>query len=792
MKKKELLILGPSIVALLACSSEIPPSSSTPSDSNDSSHSGQTIGEDRDSNAVITDDGIQNGDKKLKFELANDGGRSLSLYIGGKKAFSSNKPCSISIRTPSSGVLDTFSHRSYSKSYEAIGKGNDYLTLSGTISTENGSSFSIKDIYYVKKGSRGFVVERTVTIDTASPLDYGFSSSFSLSDATLSDDYSEFTYFIPSIIYKDTSEMRSGAIASNLDLSGSVMVKETRTGLPMSFIRNSTTGLSVSLSHLQPDIVAPELGGGGNGATDKNMKYGSIGFSITPVVGVAFSYPCSEGPNTYDYGSSWVRRYNPVQKGASHSYSLGIYGSNANNHNDAMVESFQSSFIDQRIQTKNVGMEKIYKQNIDLLDAEYRFQGLNGVYGGEPWSLTLPNATVDQGYSSQFGFVGQQAAVGYHLYRYGKENKNHEIVKKGETALNFWSSPTIFGTYFPTVWWDPSNNASGGSKRDYPAFLRCMIDGAEGLLDGVLYAASIGETKTQWLNSVKKFANNLVAKQNENGSFCRAYENNGEVCTRTDDVRYQGTSELNTPIAVRFLVKMYEFTKEEKYRQSAIAAAQYSYKTLYLEKGKYIGGTCDNPNTVDKEAAVYAMYCFDAAYRLTKDQKYLKAAEHAAVCSISWMYTYDFKVFAQSNYENINTFKDGGTMGFSFIATGHSSADNYIAYIFYQIYRLYLETDNEFYRLASLVVENASKYCTDYDGRMAFKYPALMPEATTIADFAFKSVGTWLPWSSIANIEPIINMKKTFGEYDIKSLTMSIEEQKNAIESYGVGGERTI
>lgn len=791
MKKKDLFTLALAATLLPACSGG-GASSSSQSVAPSTPSSSETSSFDPDPGVIITEDGIKNGDQHLRFESTNDGGRKVTLYIGEKKAFFINKPCTVSVRTPTSGVLDTFTQKSYSASYSSMDKGSSSLTLTGNVVTQDGSSFSVQDVYYVKKGSYGFALNRTVTVNEASEADFGFSSSFSLTDATLSDDYSEFTYFIPSIIYKDTADMKSGAIASNLDLSGSVMVKETRTGLPMSFIRNTTNGLSIALSHLSPDIAAPELGGGANGATDEQMKYGSVGFSITPVVGVSFTYPCAEGPNTYDYGASWVRRYNPVHKGATHSYSLGIYGNDIDNHNDAMVKSYQSAFVDQGINVKPVGMEMIYEQNMELLDNEYRYNGVSDIYGGEPWSLTLPNATPDQGYSSQFGFVGQQAAVGYQLYRYGKENNNSAIAKKGETTLNFWSSNTIFGSYFPTVWWDPSGNAQGGSKRDYPAFLRCMVDGVEGLLDGVLYAASIGETKTQWINAVKKFAANLVNKQNEDGSFYRAYENDGSVCTRTDNPSFQGTSELNTPIAVRFLTKMYEFTKEEKYKTAALAAADYSYNKLYLEKGKYVGGTCDNPNTVDKEAAVYAIYCFDSAYKLTKDPKYLKAAEHAAVCSLSWMYAYDYKVFAQTNYEKINTFKNGGTMGFSFIATGHSSADNYIAYAFYQIYRLYVETGNEFYRNAALIVENASKHCTDYDGRMGFKYRALMPEATTIADFAFRSVGTWLPWSTIANIEPIINMKKTFGSYDIESLNMSINEQLDALEAYGMGGERII
>ena len=760
---------------------------STSSETSEEGSSSAMVSED----SRIQEDRIQNGTSELRFEEASGGGYRLAVYENGVKRYFCQKPASVAVRTPSNGVLDTFSQRSYSAAYASLEKTDGSLTAFAEITTDGGSVFLVKDRYYLLDGSKGFAVEREVEVKKASEQDYGFSSTYSLLDVSLSEDSSEFTFFIPSILYKDTSDMRSGSIASNLDLTGNVTVKETRTGLPMAFLRNSDSGNAIALSHLRPQVSSPILGGGANGYTDEGLQYGSIGYSITPSLGVTFTYPCAEGPNTYDYGASTTRRYHPVKEGFTQSYSLGIYSINEPTHNDAMVEAYIAAFNDNAPKAPTIGMEKIYEQNLDLLIKEYHYDGTGNVYGGEPWSLTLPNAVANQGYSSQFGFVGQQAAVGYQLYRYGKEHNDFDAEQKGETSLNFWSSSTINSSYFPTVWWDPSSNAQGGSKRDYPVFLRCAVDGMEALLDASLYAASKGETKTQWITAVNKFGKNLVAKQNEDGSFYRAYENDGSPCTRTDNAAYQGTSPLNTPIAVRFLAKMYEFTGDEAYKTSALKAAEYSYQTLYLEKGKYVGGTPDNPNTVDKEAAVYAIHCFDSAYSLTKDEKYLKAAMHAGICAMSWMYTYDFKVYAQENYAPINVFADGGTMGFSIIATGHSSADNYIAYAFFALYRLYLESGNEFFKDAAILVENASKLCTDYDGRMGFRYPAMMPEATTVSDFAFKSVGTWLPWSSIANIEPILQTKVAFGSYDIEGIALSTEEQLSALDTYGMGGKRS-
>jgi len=286
-----------------------------------------------------------------------------------------------------------------------------------------------------------------------------------------------------------------------------------------------------------------------------------------------------------------------------------------------------------------------------------------------------------------------------------------------------------------------------------------------------------------------KFGKNLLAVQNGDGSFYRAYTRDGSVETDTSNATYQGSSKLNTPIAIRFLGKMYEYTGIEAYKTAALKAAEYCYQELYVKLGKYVGGTPDNPNTVDKEAAMYAMYGFSAAYQLSGEEKYLDAVMHAAVSTMSWTYVYDFAVPSPTKeLAAINPFRDGGVIGFSVIATGHSGADNCSAYMFYEMYKLYVHTGDSFFLNAALLLENDTKLSTDYDGSMGFKYRAMMPEASNVSEFSFGTVGTWLPWSGIANIEPISNLEETFGQMDISDLTQDLATLRQMLEEYGCGG----
>ena len=702
-----------------------------------------------------------------------------------ESSYYTDTPITIAVRSKSSGIIETYKEYTYTKAYSSLAEADGGYVLSSQLETDNGSIFSVKDTY--KNVSDLIVVSREIEVLKASANDAGFASSIRFKDQSPVT-YDKYDYFMPSIIYKDTQDMVNGAIFSNTDLTGRIYVKETRTGLPMMYLRNQQSNTAFSLAHIADNVSAGgNVGGGEGGEINNEIQYGSIGMTMTPDISVDFCYPCQEGPVTYDAGASWAKRYHPVEKGTKDSYKVAALLQKANDYQTSMTESFEKMFTVQNTSIASMDINKIYEDNMEIFENEYKEYGSGStLYGGEPWSLTLPNAVANQGYSSQMGFVGQQIPVGYQMYRKGLMEGDAELKRKGQTILNFWASDRIHSSYFPTVWWDPSD--SGGSRRNYPSFLRCMIDGMEGMLDAYLVSKQYNEENSQYLSVVTQFAQNLVQKQNEDGSFCRAYNVDGSVNTDTSNSAFQGSSRLNTPVAVRFLFKMYELTDNNNYYVSAMKAVEYSYNELYLKLGKYVGGTPDNPNTVDKEAAVYAMYCFTSAYQITGEAKYLSAAKHAAVSSLSWVYAYDFAVPSTSSSDAINTFKNGGTKGFSMIATGHSSADNYAAYIYYELFNLYVLSGDSFFFNASHFIQNNTKLSNDYDGRMKFKYKALMPEATTIAEFDFKSVGTWLPWSSIANVEPIVNMEKTYGVKDVTKASTDLSKLKTNLENYGIGG----
>ena len=734
------------------------------------------------------------GGYRIDFESGADGIGIKFVDLGASDtknavSFVNPKPAILNVRGPATTLLGAFDEKTYSAGYsKVVGKKYGYLATA-TVKTGSGSEVLFNDAYYITNAGT-FAVNRQTKVLSANKTDVGFQSVYSLLDVGGSKQYANFDYFIPSIIYKDSSDMVRGAIASNLNLDR-IYVKETRTGLPLSMLRNKESGRSVAIAHLNPEITSGgHVAGGINGAINNKLQYGSIGYTINKGISVDFCYPSAEGPITYDSGSGWAKLYHSFEKGTVQQYELSLLPTSEDSYAKAMTKTFKQAYTAESPEiASDVDIDKIYDYNIEVFNDTYKEFGTGAIKSaGVPWSIRLDGGSAVE-YTFQMGFVGQQIPVGYHLMSTGYATNNAGLIEKGKTILNFWTSPIIMRDKLPIVWWDARDNDSAGQSRGYPCFLRCFVDGAEGMLDAYRIALKNGENMMQWKNAVIKIGSFLVENQNDDGSFYRAYNTNGTVCTDTSDNRFQGTSKRNTPIAVRFLSKMYEFTGEEKYKEAAVKAADYCYETLYLGLEKYVGGTPDNPNTVDKEAAIYAMYCFNATYTLTKDAKYLEAAEHAAVSAMSWVYCYDFACPSSSDKAAINPFNDGGVSGFSLIATGHSGADNFSAYMYYEFYKTYIQTGDEFYLHAAKFLQSNSKLSTDYKGEMGWKYRALGPEASTVCDFSFGTVGVWLPWSGIANIEPIANMRLAFGNADISKITSGRSELARALETYGNGGK---
>ena len=545
--------------------------------------------------------------------------------------------------------------------------------------------------------------------------------------------------------------------------------------------RNKASGLTFSLGRYQPEVTLTE------------NSYASVSLlneeGETPNIEIA--YPSRDT----------ARRYFDVQEDNQIVYDLTLRAAKTSSYAAATSSAYNAHFEVQNQRIVDTGIDAVYEAVCADFKTFLLSTKANGVTSyGLPWRVTIETGKIGPK-SYQAGFVGQQIPAAYHMLYYGVLKDDAQSFKNGMNVLDFWvNAGMMTEAGVPKIWYGGDTNYFW----KYPTFLRMAVDAMEGLLDAYRLVSAHGVVRQSWYDAILSFANFLVEKQNTDGSWWRCYnwdggmfkdgdngigEPGGNIC--------QSSSKANTTMPVRFLGKIYELTGEAKYKTAAVKGGEYVYKELY-PLGYYNGGTCDNPNAQDKEAGVFAMYCYDTMYMLTKEEKWIDCLKQATAFTMSSVVAYSFDISQRSSsLKAALALKHGYTDGLSFITCGGTGVDNYIAYIYYELFRIYIITgEREYLRQAEFIQQN-TKSTMDWDGALGYPYKSLVAEATTIYTFGFNSavddegvMGVWLPWASVANAEPIAKMYDNFGEADVAEFwETSIESLRSQLEKIGVGGK---
>jgi len=734
---------------------------------------------------------LLSGDYALQFTKTEQGyTAAVALREGGTVLFRADTPAVIRVARSKKAGDDVDFAAPYANILRTPG---GYLAIAEVV-TEAGSRFRVTDDWYLN-GEGCFTFDRTVKVLTRATSDKGFASVASFAEVSGKTARDGYEYFIPAVLYRNTEYMTAISVMS--DLSGPrSYVKETCTGIPMAMLRSKESGNTLTLQHLNPDIANRDNLYQKVLSVNDGVQYGAVGYSFEQGAAVTYIYPCAEGPFNYEFitnedRSQWVYRYHPVYEDFSHTYTLSLIPDVSESYHTAMIDSYRTAYLAEAPYVAKVDLNTIYEQSIDVYEGMYEvYRGTNGVVAaGIPFMADVRGG--EKKIKVDFfvnGFTGAQSDVGFEMFREGVLTGDRELTRKGERILDFWSSDAVNANALPITWWAPRSGSTAGGDNGHPPMLRYVIDGADGLLKAYLFAKEQGLDYPAWRKAAMKVADYFTDNQNEDGSFYRTYNLTGGVLDRDWNANFAGHSKVNTPVAIRFLARVYRETGDERYKTAVIRAADYSYETLYLGLGKYVGGTPDNPNVTDKEAAIYAMYGFEEAYNLTGEQKYYDAYLHALYSSMSWTMTYDYVVTVpiQMSTAEVMMFDDGLTSGFSFIATGHSGIDVYGACLYYDFFRQYVRTGDELYLQFAGMMQNNARRSTDIDGKRGYLFPGFSSEACIAAEFVYYASedGIYVPWIGVALTDPMVAMMDTFGTYDVYEAVKShsLEELKAMLD----------
>ncbi len=626
-------------------------------------------------------------------------------------------------------------------SYQTVKDGR----AQGVVKSPDGSSFLVVDRY--QPVSAGWIIDRSVRVITAGS-DKAFSSRFSLAKTTPSR-FRDHEFFIPGVWYRDNRAVPKEALAADLDAEG-VLVREDRLPLPVAMVRNPVDGSELALTHMDPDGSAFAGEDHRPRIVDGRMRFGSIGFLNRGKLAVAFQYPGTEGDRTYigGPGKAWALRSHPIEVGLEQRYRLRLSIGRSNRFADAVQTAWRQAFQDADPKVPRANQTTGYRESMSLL-AKYgaRYNGVPSM----PFQVRVPTGEVIDT-SSQMGFVGKALSAAALLLRSSMETGNASLRVQAEDLINFWVKNAMNPSGVPKTWYDIQKDGTV-TWRTEPTHLRIAADGMHGVLD----AWRIGK-RPEWLAFARKFGDFLVAKQEKDGSLSGLWNWDG-----TSNKPYKNVSYHVVP----FLAALHQATGDPRYRESAIRIGEFALESVDNEYA-YAGGAPDNPNVTDKEAGILAMQAFLALHALTGEEKWIAPAARAGTYCETW--TYAWNVPLPKDDPLVVYPRNRTTLGLSVIATGHSGADNCMALAVYDYYRLWLLTKDPHFLRFSKFLADSTKQMMDWDGSLGYSHRGLLTEVLTLSPPHGHGLHGWLPWLSVAILQPMVKMKEAFGTYEIEEI----------------------
>jgi len=696
------------------------------------------------------------GDVKMTFSQTKEGYTTSLTYRGADIPF---------FVTGCPATIDV-TRRTRSALYSSVQAADSGYICQATVVSTRGSEFLVTDRYLVW-GDGQIELRRQVKVTKVVAGDNYFCSKFEL-QTTSNEKLTDNDYLVPGVLYKGYFDAACNTPEGLPNAKDAwFLYRNDRTPLPFVMSRCTSTGVTINLAHKDSKnrTVVADCN---STAYNADYQFGSVGLfrdTTNKITYQAVYYPGTTESTKQGKGL----RYHPVNTSVQHAYNVFLRISTTSSYAEAVRQSWNQVFDLYNPPVYTINQDTCYLGLINSLLQYYvpsRTDGGQYDAPGWPFEVSLTDF-LPKGIDYQMGFVGMQVSSGYYVYRYGIENKSKNIQHKGEAVLDFWADKCLTRVGMPNTWYDPRTSGSG-SWRNYESILRIMTGGMEGLLSAWCFGTKNGDQHANWLTSCKKFGDWLVSEQKENGAFPFSWNN-----TRLQNDRHpvKDDNALTTPSALRYLVELYIATSDEKYKTAALKAGEYCLLFVH-KKYHYCAGVVDNPRVIDSESGYLAMQGFLSLYDLTRDTKWLEAAQQAATYTETWVYSYEVPVEDDRVDDNPIFPRDRSVIGQHLIAIGHSAADLGFAWCSFAYYHLYLLTgDAHYLKMARLSAHN-TKQSMNWDGSL---YPG---QARGLQLEAFQvmiprrvgGVATTLNWNYAGNLDPMYRMMDAFGTIDIENV----------------------
>lgn len=339
-------------------------------------------------------------------------------------------------------------------------------------------------------------------------------------------------------------------------------------------------------------------------------------------------------------------------------------------------------------------------------------------------------------------------------------------------------------------------------------YLRCVLEETEALL--ALYER-LPSPPHQWLDIVKSFGQFLLARQENDGAWRRAYNLDGQPLVSPDfwfgQTYYQQRS--STATVIPLLLRLSTISGDPAYRNAAIKAGRFVSEQL-VDKVKHNGGIHDSiyakPQLVDHES-IY--FCCRALLALYEDpsvggdgQYFLEGAIRAAQLSASWIMLWDVPLPANTTLGKLG-FRSTGCAGCDTPGAGYVHPMGVIAVP--DLIRIaQLTGDTLYLDIAELCFmgnnQNVGKkwgYAMEglqEEGLLLSPWFVDDPMFAKETGFGDRGKGegnkTCLPWISAVTVGSVSEMRERFGTLEFGAIRQAIQGPRNGEKVSTVDGTK--
>lgn len=657
------------------------------------------------------------------------------------------------------------------------------------------AGFQVADVFSWHDGA--LVLRREITV--RGTMDAGFASAFGWTGPAAApaaapapdqtpepaDPAAEPLWLLPGCVYGRNADAPPGAIGADIGRAP-VLVRDDRLALPFAARFDPVSGATAMLVRDTAWAGAATSGGtaGPPGApgtvtgddlagqlTAAGLGFGSFGDLSQDQLG--FCFPGSEGAVSYPPmwtagignppssspvnpfpelagppARHWAHRYHPLTDGFTQHYQLCTVLGQAGSFAGFVRSAWRAAWYRRPPSPAECDLDTVQRVSLDLLAATVRRDPgppAGPMPAGIPTWLDVftgqPGPLQD---TFSIGSVGRNLEVAAVLLQAAHRQGRPEWEHAARDIIGFWvdrSGTGLCHTEWDRAgrcWTDPLADTKPGA-----VFLRDQSEARLAVLDALDSVRSRGQDEPGWLAWCTGYARWLAQHAGPDGSLHRAYYLDGQVA---HDAVNDGIH------AATFLARLARSTGDQGYLALAERIAGYAWANFH-SAGRFLGGTLENPNCCDREAASIALQAYLTLHAATGRSRWRRAAQLAGDFCATWVLGWDIPMGAADAPAQPCYDQTAPSAGLAVVTLGFSAVDTYLSrHVGDFLYLAELTGDAHYRDVGTLLLHN-TKQMVQLGTEFGYQAPGFQIEHWAIGRGRGYGLNSgWLPWVSTAHV----------------------------------------